>query len=585
MVIDQTETLTAEYERIVREDIEQFRRKVEEFLAGSLSDGEFRAVRLRRGIYGQRQPGVQMVRTKIPGGLLTAAQLTQMANLADEFSTGRAHLTTRQNVQFHFVPLRQVPDMLSRLADFRLTTREACYNTVRNVTGCVNAGLHPDEVFDVRPYAQKVALAFLHNKLTDAMPRKFKITLCGCGQDCTVAAINDIGLKAVIRNGRRGFRMVVGGGLGSLPNEARLLEEFVPEEHLVPKCEAMLRVFNQHGNRNNKMKARFKFIIRERGFDWVRENIEREFQDILANGGTPLPEQIPEGFGGFTAEPPPLGQGKDLPVVGNPPDPEYDRWLETNVREQKQPGYASVFVRVDQGNLTSGQMRGLAKLSADAADGFFRVTVDQNLLLAYIPLARLRPLYAALKILDLADAGANEIGDVTTCPGAYTCNLGLTKSMNLGSELSQLFRDETDPEVRKLKIKISGCPNSCGQHWVADLGFYGNARKIEGREIPYYQMLLGGGYDQEGMMRFGLAIQSLPARHILQATSRVVDHYRANHNSGESFRDYVLRHKVEFFRTMTSDLAKPPAGVEEMFQDWGDDTAFSLKLGRGECAG
>lgn len=585
MVIDQTDVSAAAYDKIVRADIEQFRQKAEAFLAGELTDDEFRAVRLRRGIYGQRQPGVQMVRTKIPGGLLTARQLAQLAEVADEFSTGRAHLTTRQNVQFHFVPLRSVPDMLHKLADFRLTTREACYNTVRNVTGCINAGLHPDEIFDVRPYAQRLALALLHKELTDSLPRKFKITFCGCGQDCTVAAINDIGLKAVIHNGRRGFRMVIGGGLGSLPNEARLLEEFVPEEQLIQKCEAMIRVFNQHGNRGNKMKARFKFIIRERGFDWVRENIEREFQDILANGGISLPDQVPDGFGGFTATLPPLGRGVELPVVGNAPDAEYDRWLETNIREQKQPGYASVIVRVDQGNLTSGQLRGLAKLSEDAADGLVRVTIDQNLMLAYVPLARLRPLYAGLKLLDLAAAGANEVDDVTTCPGAYTCNLGLTKSMNLGAELSTLFATETDPAIRRLKIKISGCPNSCGQHWIADLGFYGNARKIEGREVPYYQMLLGGGYDEEGIMRFGLAVQSLPARFIPEAVTRVMDHYRSNRAAGETFREYVLRHKVEFFRAMTSDLAKPPATAEEVFQDWGDDTAFSLKLGRGECAG
>ncbi len=583
-MIDQTDAVAAEYDRIVREDIELFRQTAEEYLAGSLSDNEFRAMRLRRGIYGQRQPGVQMVRTKIPGGLLTAPQLTQLANLADEFSTGRAHLTTRQNLQFHFVPLRSVPDMLHKLADFRLTTREACYNTVRNVTGCVNAGLHPDEVFDVRPYAQRVALAFLHKELTDSMPRKFKITFCGCGHDCTAAAINDIGLKAVIRDGKRGFQMVIGGGLGSLPHEARLLEEFVPEEHLVQKCEAMIRVFNQHGNRANKMKARFKFIIRERGFDWVRETIEREFQDILANGGIPLPERVPEGFGGFVSEPPALGQGKELPVVGNAIDPKYDRWLETNVREQKQPGYASVIVRADQGNLTSDQMRGLAKLSSDAADGFFRVTIDQNLMMAYVPLTRLKPVYAALKALGLNGAGANEIEDVTTCPGAYTCNLGLTKSMNLGAELSAMVSTETDPEIRKLLIKISGCPNSCGQHWIADFGFYGNARKIEGREVPYYQMLLGGGYDHDGLMRFGFAVQSLPARLIPEAVKRVINHYKGDRKTGETFRDYVLRHKVEFFRGMTADLTKPPAGVDEMFRDWGDDTAYSLSLGRGECA-
>ncbi len=473
------------------------------------------------------------------------------------------------------------------LADAGLTNREACYNTVRNVTTCPLAGIAHDEVFDVRPYAQRIAYAFLRKDLTGNLPRKFKIAFDGCGsRDCIAGAINDIGLRAVLRHGQRGFRVVIGGGLGPLPTEAQLLDEFLPEERLLNRCEAVVRVFNKYGNRENRNKARLKFVLRERGMAWLREQIEREYADILENGGIAWPELVPEGFGGYQSNPQPLGRGELLPVIhtNGRSDPQDERWLETNVIRQKQPGYATVIARVDQGNLTADQMRGLASLAADAGDGRLRLGIDQNILLGFIPLARLRAVRAELGRLGLGEAGAGEIGDVTTCPGAYSCNLALTKSMNLGAALQDVVRSYDDPLVRKLSIKVSGCPNSCGQHWIADFGFYGNARKIDGREIPYYQMLLGGGFDQDGIMRFGLAVQSVPARLAPEAVSRVLDHYLAERAAGETFRQYVMRHKVETFRALTSDLAKPAELHPEIYQDWGDDSAFSLQLGRGECA-
>jgi len=580
---EQTE---AQYDATVRADIELFRSYSEKWTAGEINDDQFRAQRLRRGIYTQRQAGVHMIRTKVPGGIVTAEQMDRLGDIADEFAGGKGHLTTRQNMQYHFVPLAQVPALLHSLADVRLTTREACYNTVRNVTACPLSGLLPDEAFDVHPYARKVAFAFLHQELTDSLPRKFKIAFSGCKDDCMLGSIHDIGLRAVIRGGQRGFRVVVGGGLGPLPTEAQLLDEFLPEERLVNRCEAVIRVFSKYGNRGNKNKARLKFVLRERGFAWLKEQIEKEYEDILANGGIAVPDAIPEGFGGFQSAPPPLGSGDLLPVIqqnghSNPP---YERWLETNIREQKQTGYAVVIVKVPQGNLTGAQMHGLADLARNAGDGLLRVAVDQNLMLAYVPLRHLPRMYAALQELDLADSGAGDIEDITTCPGAYSCNLALTKAMNLGAALAEEVKNHRDSLVRKLNIKISGCPNSCGQHWIADLGFYGNARKIEGREVPYYQMLLGGGYDRAGMMRFGVAVQSIPARLAPEAVRRVLKHYVANRQDGESFRDYVLRHKVETFRLMTNDLAKPAEMFPEMYQDWGDEVGYSLQLGRCECA-
>ena len=582
-ILTEQQLLEAEYDRTVREDIELFRKQAADRLAGKLTDDELRPHRLRRGVYGQRQEGVQMIRTKVPGGLLTSDQMRRMAHVADEFAGGKGHLTTRQNIQYHFVPLGRVADLLHALADIRLTTREACYNTVRNVTACPYAGLLPEELFDVQPYSRRVAFAFLHKELTDNLPRKFKIAFCGCPEDCIATRINDVGLRPVIRDGQRGFRMTVAGGLGPLPTESQVLHEFVPVDDLVRRIEAVIRVFNVHGNRKNRMKARLKFVLRERGFEWLRDTIEENYQDILRDGGIPMPAEVPENFGGFRSHPAPLGSGDLLPLY-EPGSPAYAHWKQTNVRAQKQAGYSIVNVKVPQGNLTGDQMRGLADLADQACDGNLRFTMTQNVVLAWVPQGALKRVYGALGKLELNGGAVDEISDPITCPGAYSCNLALTKAMGLGAALATVVEGYDDPQVRRMRINISGCPNSCGQHWIADFGFYGNARKLAGpdgvkREVPYYQMLLGGT-----MTEFGLAVQSLPARLAPVAVERVIEHFRDNRQDGESFRQYVLRNKVETFRALTADLVKPSMDNPEMFRDWGDDIDYSLKLGRGECA-
>lgn len=587
MAVDQE--LEARYEQIVREDIDTFGKLADDYLEGRLSEDDFRSVRLRRGVYGQRQPGVHMIRTKIPGGQLLADQLDQLAAVADEFAAGKGHLTTRQNMQYHFIPTKQVAAMLHRLADARLTTREACYNTVRNVTGSPLAGLLPDEVFDTRPYMRRTAFAFLHKELTDSLPRKFKIAFQSSPTDDMALGIHDLGLYAQIRDGKRGFRVVAAGGLGPLPMESKVLDEFLPVENLVPRAEAVIRVFNKWGNRKNRNMARLKFVIRDRGWDWFKEQVEEEYADILANGGVPIPDEIPEGFGGYQSNPQPLTDGRELPVLNGFVDAEFERWRSTNVRRQKQEGYAIVTVKVSQGNLTSTQMRALAQIARESGDGLLRVAIDQNLCIGYVPQSRLRQVFGILKHHELADAGVGQLDDPVTCPGAYSCNLALTKTMNLGWALEATAKEYMakypDPEIAKLRIHASGCPNACGQHWTGDLGFYGNARKIDGKEVPYYQMLLGGTTDQSGTAKFGLAVQSIPARSTTIALVRVLDHFRENHNHGESFRDYVVRHKIETFKKLTADLVKPSELAPEMYRDWGDDTNFSLQLGRGECAG
>lgn len=580
--------LETSYERTVREDIELFRAQANDYLAGRITDDEFRGFRLRRGVYGQRQAGVHMIRTKIPGGQLLASQMDQLASISDEFAGGKGHLTTRQNLQYHFIPTNQVADLLHRLADVRLTTREACYNTVRNVTGSPLAGLLEDEVFDVRPYMRRVAFAFLHQELTDSLPRKFKIAFSGSPSEDMALGIHDLGFAAQIRDGQKGFRIVAAGGLGPLPMESRLLDEFLPVERIVERTEAVIRVFNKWGNRQNRNKARLKFVIRERGWDWFVEKVEEEYADILANGSVPIPDSVPEGFGGFSSNPQPLADGSLLPVINDQVDAEYERWLRTNVRLQKQPGYRIVDLKTDQGNLISDQMRAIAEVARSSGDGIVRVGIDQNASLAFIPEGRLRDVYSFLKLHNLAEAGIRELDDPVTCPGAYSCNLALTKTMNLGWALAESMKNylaaKPDEQISKLRIHASGCPNACGQHWTGDFGFYGNARKINGKEVPYYLMLLGGGEDASHSTKFGLAIQSIPARLAPVAIARVLDHFRANREAGETFRDYVIRHKIETFRGLTADLAKPSEFTPEMYRDWGDEVDFSLELGRGECA-
>jgi sulfite reductase beta subunit-like hemoprotein len=429
----------------------------------------------------------------------------------------------------------------------------------------------------VQPYARRLAFAFLHKELTDNLPRKFKVAFAGCPEDCMATTINDVGLRAMIRDGVKGFRMTVAGGLGPLPTEAKVLHEFIPAEDIVRRVEAVIRVFNVHGNRGNKNKARLKFVMRERGFDWLRDTIEEQYQDILKNGGIPMPDEVPDSFGGFQPIPAPKGTGELLPLYDA--TPEFNEWLETNTQPQKQDGYAIVTVKVPQGNLTGHQMRGLADLSERAGEGMLRFAMNQNVILAWIPIGALRRVYSALKDLGLSGSRANEISDVLTCPGAYSCNLALTKSMGLGDALNHAMRNQSDTLVRKLRINISGCPNSCGQHWIADFGFYGNSRKINGKEVPYYLMMLGGTE-----LEFGVAIQSLPARLAPVAVERVIEHYKANRQEGESFRAYVMRHKAETFKKLTADLAKPAELFPELYKDWGDEVDFSLALGRGECA-
>jgi len=569
------------YRAALGRDLELIRAKIALWQAGGISEADFRAFRLLHGIYGQRQPGLHMIRVRIPAGMLSAAQMRVLARIAERFAGSRAHLSTRQDVQFHLVPLDQVVPVLELLVGAGLTTRETGSNTVRNVTVCPLAGICGEELFDVAGHARTLAWAFLGSPVASGLPRKFKIAVSGCQRDCAVSGIHDLGLTAVVRaeNGapRHGFRAVAGGGLGPFPVRAELLEEFVPEDRVLTLCRAVVRVFARHGNRTNRHKARLKFVLRERGIGWLRSAVRAEIAEIGEETPEPL-AAVPGIFGGCL---PPAGAARRKREA---PDADYDAWARANVVPQRQAGRAAVFVNVPEGNLTGDQMRLLADLAEQAGDGHLRTTATQDIVLTSVPQVNLPRVHRLLKSAALGAPGAREVADITACPGSYCCNRGITKSMNLAAALREVVASYAERAVRQLSIKVSGCPNSCAHHWIADLGLFGNARRIDGQEVPYYRILLGGSPGGDRDVQFGVAVASVPARLVPRAVARILDDYVASRLPDEAFRDYVLRRGPAFFEAMAGDLSRRLSLTDEMGRDWGDEVAFSVKLGRAECA-
>ncbi len=563
----------------ITDEIAIFEERIGQLRRGEITEEQFRPFRLKHGIYGQRQPGVQMVRVKVPSGVLNGDQLRVLAHIADTYSTRRGHLTTRENIQFHFVRLENVPAVMRLLADAGLTTREACGNTVRNVTSCPLAGICPGETFDVTPYALGVTRFLLRHPDFHDLPRKFKIAFSGCEDDgnCAVAGIHDIGLIARVRgaNGvtRRGFKVLLGGGLGSLPTEAAPLTEFLPEEELLPTIEAVLRVFNEHGNRKNKYKARLKFVLREKGIDELRRLIADKRKSV---------ETPPEVF--TMASPVAAPLVTIAPAAGSrPTSPDYERWRESNVMPQRQPGNFAVWIKLAAGGVTSEQLRGLALVLEKHRLPGVRIAQLQDFVLPWLREERLPAVYEHLRALGLATPGARTIADVTGCPGATTCNLGITRSLTLAEELATILADQADPEIRKLRIKISGCPNSCGHHHIADIGLYGNARKIGDRQAPFYQLLLGGEVSGEGV-RFGKQTMVVAAKQVPQTIRALLALYQSERRENEAFRAWLARTAEEELIRRLRPHAEPPEGSEDNFFDWGDTETYSLQLGRGECS-
>jgi sulfite reductase beta subunit-like hemoprotein len=579
-------TLPEIEERHSRESIEaeivRFEERARQLQNGEITDEQFRPFRLKHGTYGQRQPGFQMLRVKIAAGVLRPAQLRVLANIADEYSTGRGHLTTRENIQFHFVKLENVGAAMRLLADAGLTTREACGNTVRNVTACPVAGICAGEAFDVTPYALGVSRYLLRHPDFHDLPRKFKIAFSGCEDDggCAVAGIHDIGLIAQVRgnNGtsHRGFKILVGGGLGSLPTEAAVLTDFLPEGDLLPTVEAILRVFNETGNRKNKLMARMKFVLRAKGIEEFRRLVAEKRKVSQAPAevftlATPIKPSL------VTIAPLPLSTATTAQS-----DSEYGRWAEHNLMSQRQAGYGAAWIKLSAGTFHSHQMRGLADVLEKNELTGVRIAVNQDLVIPWVPFDRVRVIYDELGALELATPGARTISDVTGCPGATTCNLGITRSLTLAEVLSRELNGYSDPEIQKLRIKISGCPNSCGHHHIADIGFYGNVRKIGDQQAPYYQLLLGGKVNADGV-RFARQIMSVPARPIPAIIRELLAFYQADRQPTETFSAWVARTPDKTIKERLLPLAEVNATTEDLFVDWGDTETYSLKLGRGEC--
>ncbi|HMD98790.1 MAG TPA: nitrite/sulfite reductase [Terriglobia bacterium] len=586
----------------IEDEIRIFEERAAQVQRGEISDDQFRPFRLKHGIYGQRQPGFQMVRTKVPSGLLNSEQLRALATLAEDYSTGRGHVTTRENIQFHFVLMRNVPTIMRLLAEAGLTTREACGNTVRNVTSCPLAGVCPTEAFDVTPYALATTRFFLRHPEFHSLPRKFKIAFSGCEDDgnCAVAGIHDVGLIARVRgfngSGRRGFKVLVGGGLGSLPTEAATFAEFLPEEELIPTIEAVLRVFNEHGNRQNKHKARMKFVLREKGIDEFRRLVAEQRARVTtpaerATLPTPvapplvnlLPAVSPGNGNGHSGAGPGLGSeigDRDAAATARA---EYEQWVRSNAQPQRQPGYAVVWIKLPAGTVLTAQFTGLADLLDRYKLGAVRIAVSQDLVIPYVPLQHLSAIHVDLQRLNLATPGARTIADVTGCPGATTCNLGITRSLTLADVLAAEFAAETDPEVQKIRIKISGCPNSCGHHHIADIGLYGNARKVEEKQAPYYQLMLAGEVSGDGVI-FARQVAPVPAKRIPQALRALIGFYQRERSAGEPFRSWARRTSDEAIVRELQPFIDADRDEADLFVDWGDQETYSLKLGRGECA-
>jgi sulfite reductase (ferredoxin) len=558
-------------------EVDRFVDTLTKFESGDLGPDAWRAFRLVHGVYGQRQDGPMMVRVKIPQGVLTVPQVFALADVAEKWSTGKGHVTTRQNVQFHFVKMDDVEAVLRRLADEGLTTREACGNSVRNITACPYAGVSASEPFDVTPYSEALTRYLLRGPLSASLPRKFKIAFGGCCEtDCVGAGFNDIGLLARVRDGKRGFRVTIGGGLSTVRRQGFVAHEFAPVEELFEIADAVVRVFNRTGNRKRKDRARLKFVIDNLGQEGFLVEYRKEREAIAAAGGTPLSDL------------PTVATVREKPSRPFLASPGFARFLEKNVRAQKQPGLVSVTIRLTLGDITAAQLRVLARLAEDFSfEEQVRTTIDQNLLLRFVRRNSLPALHTLLDRAGLATPGAATVADVTSCPGAMSCKIAVTASRGVASLVSREL--EADPalaaKAESLSIKVSGCPNGCGQHYVAGIGLQGSVRKIAGRPVPQYHLYVGGGAKPEHV-NFGRLAAKVPARRAGQAVARLIELYSAEKQDGEAPDDFFARVPVARVSGLLADLEEltEATATADDFIDLGETKAFEVVLQEGECA-
>ena len=597
-------------------EIDIFEQQMKLRKQGKIDEKVFAETRLRRGIYGQRYDNGQrhdgkrvqklklpaevvkgpdtlwdapgMMRIKIPFGGVTPEQLETLADLSEEYADGVAHITTRQDVQFHFVHIDDTPSLMRRLAAVGITSREACGNVVRNVTACPLAGICRDEAFDTTPYAKACSKFMMGHPDTQDFGRKFKIAFSGCQEHpCGLVTMHDMGAiaktKVVDGKEKRGFEFYVGGGLGSVPYKAKLFDEFLPEEEFLPMAQAISRVFARLGEKRNRARARIKFLIANLGIDEFRRLVLEERQKLspdprwTAHLAT-VNEQMEEA----------LKAGVSLNGSERPEG--FEAWYATNVYKQRQPGYVAATVTLPLGDASAEQLRALADLARRFVKDTLRTTVEQNILFRWLSEADLPEFYRAIRAIGLGAADAATIVDVTACPGTDTCKLGIASSRGLARELRYRLGEkslELDQAVKNLRIKVSGCFNSCGQHHVADIGFYGINRNIKGFQVPHFQVILGGKF-RDNAGEYGVAVGAVPSKRVPEAVLSITEYYVRRRLRDESFQDFVRRIGKKEIKDLLEDLTKIPAHEvgPSYYTDWGDPREFTLTdMGTGECAG
>ena len=562
---------------VVQKEIIELEKKIHLFRGGKIDDERFRSLRLARGIYGQRQEGVQMIRIKLPYGKVTSEQLVRITQVSDEYSTGRLHITTRQDIQIHYVSLDRTPELWADLAKDDITLREACGNTVRNITGSELAGVDVNEPFDVSPYAHGLFQYLLRNPICQEMGRKFKISFSSSDEDTALSYLHDLGFIPKIKDGQKGFKIMFGGGLGSQPAHAELLSEFVPVNEIIPTAEGIIRIFDRYGERAKRMKARMKFLIKEMGKDAFLDLVEKEKKaiafetyeiDTTAFDG-PIPEPLLE-----------------VPQVTIEDTEAYEAWKNSNVIKQKQDGYYAIGIKVLLGDFYTDKARLLAALIKNYAANELRFSLRQNIVIRHVKEENLPFFYQELAKLDFVQLGYNSVGDITACPGTDTCNLGIASSTGIAEELERVLSAEYPQYLnnREIEIKISGCMNACGQHNMSAIGFQGMSINSGKLVAPALQVLLGGGRLGNGAGRFADKVIKVPSRRGPDALRTILNDFDAN-GSGQKFLDYYDAKGEKYFYEILKPYADVTNLTEADFVDWGNADNYVKAVGVGECAG
>jgi len=564
---------------IVEQDIIELANKIELFHNGKVDEEKFRSLRLARGVYGQRQAGVQMIRIKLPYGKVLSNQLRRISDVSDEYSRGRLHITTRQDIQIHYVDLNRTPELWAELERDDVTLREACGNTVRNVTASETAGIDINEPFDVSPYADALFRFFLRNPICQEMGRKFKVSFSSSEEDTGLSYMHDLGFIAKIENGVRGFKVMVAGGLGSQPRHADVLYDFLPSDKIIPVMEGVLRIFDRYGERKSRSKARIKFLLKDIGLEAFRELLSAE-QNAIELKSVPIDAES------YVASVP--VQNLKVPEFEIKDQQNFNLWKSTNIVPQKQEGYVAIGIKVLLGDFYTDKARLLANLVEKFAAGEIRLTLRQNILIPFVKEELVLFFYSELEKLGFVEAGYNKAVDITACPGTDTCNLGISSSTGIADELERVIKSEYPQYLKNddLVIKISGCMNACGQHNMANIGFQGMSIRTPDKLVaPALQVLLGGGNIGGGNGFFADKVVKIPSKRGPEALRRILNDFESNKINGNKFLDYYKLKGERYFYDLLTDLSDASNLVDVDFIDWGEEEKYVKAIGVGECAG